>query len=89
MHHAVRLDLRQQGELRVEHGSAGKVDIVLALGRKDLGEPRRSIAMETRRAKIAQHRVVAGLVGLVEREQRRADQDIGRTVKGDRKVLYT
>ena len=38
-------------------------------------EPRRGVALEAGRADVAQHRVIAGLVGLVERKQRRADQD--------------
>ena len=76
VHHAAALDLRQQGQLRIEHGDPGKVDLVAAEVGEDFAEPRRGVGrLEARRAEIAQHRVVAGLVRLVERKQRRADQD--------------
>jgi hypothetical protein len=40
-HHAVRLDLRQQREQRVDHRDTGKVELVVALLGEDLGESSR------------------------------------------------
>ena len=75
MHQAVGLDLRQQAELRIEHGNPGEIDVVVAQLGEDIAEPRGRVGLEAGRADIAQHRVIAGLVGLIERQQRGADQD--------------
>ncbi|WP_411970911.1 hypothetical protein [Mesorhizobium sp. BR1-1-13] len=48
---------------------------LLAQAGKDIAEPGGAVGLEVRRAKITQHRVVAGLVGLVECQQRIPRQD--------------
>ena len=74
-HHAVSFDLRQQTELRIDHGHSGQVDIVAPLSRENLGKACCGVDLKSRCAQIPKHGVIAGLVGLVERKQRRADQD--------------
>ena len=44
----VRLDLRQQRQLRIDHRDAGKVDILVALFGEDLGPPCRGIVLKCR-----------------------------------------
>ena len=66
----VGLDLGQQRQLRLEHRHARKIEIVAPLGGEDLAEPRGGVGLEGRRAEIAQDGVIAGLVRLIEREQR-------------------
>ena len=75
MHQAVGFDLRQQIKLRIDHGDAGKIEIVVAQFGEDLAEPCGGVGLKAGRADVAQHCVVAGFVGLVERQQRRSDQD--------------
>jgi hypothetical protein len=74
-HYAVRLDLRQNGELRINHRDAGEIEIIAPLRSENLGESRGSIRLESRRAEIAQDSIIAGLVGLVQRQDRRTDED--------------
>ena len=75
-HQAVGLDLRQQRELRIDHRHAGEIELVAALLGEDLAQAAPPLLPAESRAQpmIAQHRVVAGLVGLVERKQRRTHQ---------------
>ena len=71
----LRLDLRQQGQLRIQHGDAGEVELVAPQVAKMSPSRAACSRLEAGRAEIAQHGVIAGLVGLVEREQRGADQN--------------
>ena len=52
-----------------------EVEIVAAVAGENLRQPRRRVDLEGGGAEIAQHGVIAGLVGLVEGEQRGAHQD--------------
>ena len=62
-------------ELRIDHRDPGQIELVAARLAKISASRAARIGLKARRAEIAQHRVIAGLVGLVEREQGRADQD--------------
>ncbi|MGA7453452.1 MAG: hypothetical protein WBW73_19955 [Rhodoplanes sp.] len=53
-HEAVRLDLRQEAELRIDRGDAGQIEIVAALIGEDLAKARRRIA----RAEIRSRKTV-------------------------------
>src|SRR5580698_4296499 len=75
MHQAVGLDLRQQTELRIDDGDTGEIEVVAAQLGKDFAEARGRIGLKAGRANVAQYRVIAALVGLIERQQRRPDQD--------------
>ena len=51
VHHAVGFDLRQEGELRLQHRNAGKIEIALPLDGEDFSERRVVIdLLETGRA---------------------------------------
>jgi len=52
-----------------------QVEIVAAVAGENLRQPRRRVDLEAGGAEVAQHGVIAGLVGLVEGEQRGAHQD--------------
>ena len=58
-----------------KHGDAGEVEIMVALRGEDFGEPRGRVRLEARGSEVAQHRIIAGFVGLIERKQSRADQN--------------
>jgi len=54
MKHAVRFDLREQSQLRIERRDAREVEFVPPLAGKDIPEVRRSIHLERRAAQIDQ-----------------------------------
>ena len=74
--HDVVLDPRRHRQLRIEHKRARKIEIVIALPGENLAEPRGRVhRLETGRAEIAQNCIIVCLVGLIEREQGRTDED--------------
>ena len=74
-HHAVSLDLRQQRKLRLEYYYPGQIYVVATLCCENFSKTSRSIRLEAWSAEIAQDCVIAGLVALIQRNQRRADQN--------------
>src|SRR5208283_1318324 len=76
VHEPVGLDLRQQRQLGIERGDARKIDFVPAQRGENIAEPRCVVRrLEIRRPEVSKHRIVPGLVGLIERDQRRADEN--------------
>ncbi len=84
MHFATRVHKRLGAELRGQERGAKEIEVAAA----QIGEALREIGcrvpgLEIRRGQIAEHRVVAGTIGIVERQQGRADQ-VKRLARIDR-----
>ena len=75
-HHPTLDDLRQNRELRLQHRHSGEVEALSPLAGEDLAQPRRRVGgLEPGCSEVAQDRVVAGHVGMVQGQQGGADQD--------------
>jgi hypothetical protein len=67
--------LRRRGIGWCHQQSVGQVDIARAQGREYLGQTRRIVVdLKSRRRKVAQHGIIARLVGIIDRRNRSPDQ---------------